>query len=79
MYYQSYPMCCANYSLLDPHAALNPPASPAECLLRENACERAGWFEAYGQRNFSWVQTHPLIAFYDNSDPSNTHWAERYA
>jgi hypothetical protein len=49
-----------------------------ECLFY-NACAHTGTFAALGTRSFEFVNTHNMIAFYDDSDPGGGTFNAKYA
>lgn len=78
-YYSSYPQCCPDSPNYDPNA------DTEECD-DYSGCEYLGDFAAFCSDSnpdchvsLDYVQTHNLVAFYDNSDKSGKYWEERYA
>jgi hypothetical protein len=71
-YYSSYAPCCVNSPNYDPTYVTT------ECLFY-NACAHTGELAALGKRSFDFVNTHNLIAFYDDSDPGGATYNAKYA
>jgi hypothetical protein len=71
-YYSSYAPCCVNSPNYDPTYVTT------ECLFY-NACAHTGEFAALGKRSYDFVNTHNLIAFYDDSDPGGGTFNAKYA
>lgn|SRR3990167_2274936 len=78
-YYDSYPDCCPN------SPTYNPNAPTGECD-DYSGCEYIGDFAGFvspsnpdGHVSLSYVESHNLVAFYDNSDPHGIHWKQNYA
>lgn len=69
----SYAPCCPNNDNYDPDWPTT------ECDLY-SACQYAGLFAALnGKQTVEYVQNHSLIAFFNKSDASNSHYYERFA
>ena len=69
----SYAPCCPDNDNYDP----NYPTT--ECDLY-SACDYPGLFAALnGKQSLQYVQNHSLIAFFNRSDASNSHYHERHA
>eukprot|EP00486_Rosalina_sp_Unknown_P000875 CAMPEP_0201566466 /NCGR_PEP_ID=MMETSP0190_2-20130828/6253_1 /ASSEMBLY_ACC=CAM_ASM_000263 /TAXON_ID=37353 /ORGANISM="Rosalina sp." /LENGTH=221 /DNA_ID=CAMNT_0047985215 /DNA_START=19 /DNA_END=681 /DNA_ORIENTATION=+ len=71
-YYTSYCACCEESPNYDPAA------DTQECD-EYSCCDYVGQFAAIGQQSFDYVQNNNLIAFFDNSDPNNNEWWNKYA
>jgi hypothetical protein len=70
-WYTSYAACCPQNPNYDPQA------DSSECD-DYSACEYSGEFAAIGHKEFSWVQSHDIISFYDNSDKSGKKFEHKY-
>jgi len=70
-YYNSYPACCPNSPNYDPKA------DTTECD-DYSGCDYIGDFAAIGHKSLSYVQSHNLIAFYDDADPSGSNFNNKY-
>ena len=70
-YYDSYPKCCPNNPNYDPKA------SKEECD-DYSGCKYSGDFAAIGHKSFDYVKSHDLVAFYDNSNASGSHFLTNY-
>jgi hypothetical protein len=70
-YYTSYAACCPDNPNYDPNA------NTEECD-DYSACEYSGDFAAIGHKSYKYVQTHNLVAFYDNSDPKGKKFNKKY-
>jgi hypothetical protein len=78
-YYMSYPFCCPESPNYDPNF-------PEEECSDFSGCQDMGNFAAFQQDSnpdghvcLEYVQTHNLVAFYDNSDPEGNNWASKFA
>jgi hypothetical protein len=78
-YYQSYPMCCPDSPNYDPDY------STEECD-DYSGCKYMGDLAAFqteenpdGYVSFEYVETHNLVAFYDDNDPKGKNWSKNYA
>jgi hypothetical protein len=69
--FTSYPACCPNSPVYDPNA-------PTDECDDYSGCKYMGDFAAIGHKSFSYVKSHDLIAFYDNSDPDGANFNQRY-
>ncbi len=78
-YYDSYPQCCPDSPNYDPKA------STEECD-DYSGCKYMGDLAGYvtpsnpdGYKSFDFVKSNNLIAFYDDSDRTGSHWLDKYA
>jgi hypothetical protein len=69
--FTSFPACCPDSPVYDPDA----PTSECDDY---SACEYMGEFAAIGEKSFEWVQSHDLIAFYDDADPDGSGFNQKY-
>jgi hypothetical protein len=69
--FTSYAACCPDSPNFDPNA------DTSECD-DDNACAHLGDFAAIGHQSFEFVQSHDLIAFYDDSDPDGNNFLSNY-
>lgn len=70
--YASYAACCPENPNYDPAA------DTTECTDYA-ACDYSGEFAAVGSQSYPWVQSHNLVAFYDDCDPDGDTFDEDYA
>jgi hypothetical protein len=69
--FTSYPACCPGSPVYDPHA-------PKDECDDYSGCKYMGDFAAIDHKSFSWVKSHDLIAFYDDSDRSGKNFNKKY-
>jgi hypothetical protein len=69
--FTSYPACCPNSPVYDPNA-------PTDECDDYSGCKYMGEFAAIGKKSFSYVKSHDLVAFYDDSDRSGKNFMKNY-
>jgi len=69
--FTSYPACCPNSPVYDPNA-------PTDECDDYSGCKWMGEFAAIGKKSFSYVKSHNLVAFYDDSDRSGKNFMKNY-
>jgi hypothetical protein len=69
--YWSYPTCCPDSPVYDPNA-------PTDECVKYSGCKYQGDFAVIGHQSLAYVQSHDLVAFYDDSDPDGNHFETNY-
>jgi hypothetical protein len=69
--FTSYPACCPDSPVYDPTA-------PTDECDDYSGCQYMGEFAAIGKKSFEWVQSHDLVAFYDDADPDGSEFHQKY-
>jgi len=78
-YFNSYPMCCPESPNFDPEAAPEECDNFSGCAHMGDLMAMQSAMNPNGHVELSYIQSHNLVSFYDDSDPHGLLWRSRYA